>query len=105
MHDNAPLVPLQILLDHVSKHLEDACKTILLDDEPLTKRVEMASVELELLKPNDIAALPEELQTDIEALIKLGTDEVKQDAATVYASRLLEVFVKAELLRSQGVKR
>jgi hypothetical protein len=86
----------EIRLNNVSTHLENACKEILLGDEPLTRRVEIASMELELLRADDLDALPEGLQSEARQLIKLASNEITQDTAVQYASRLLDVYVKAE---------
>ena len=89
----------QILLDHVTTHLENACKVILLGDEPLTRRAEVASVEVELLHADDLEAVPESLQSDIRDLTRLATEGFTQDIAVKYASRLLDVYVRAENVR------
>lgn len=89
----------QILIDHVTTHLENACKEILLGDEPLTRRAEVASVEVELLHADDLEVLPESLQSDIRDLTRLATKGFTQEIAVEYASRLLDVFVRAENVR------
>ncbi len=94
----------QILLGNVYKHIENACKELMLSDEPLTRRVETASVELELLHPDDMDALPAELRADVKNLIRLAGAEVTQDIAVEYGSSLLGVFERVSLLCARCAK-
>jgi len=95
----------QIRLDHISTHLENACKEILFSDEPLTTRVQVATVDLETLHPDDFNDVPSWLKSDIERMASLVGDQVSQDDAVSFASNLLNTYVKTEVLRTQnGVK-
>jgi hypothetical protein len=85
------------LLDHVSEHLENACKAVMLEDEPLVWRAEMASVELELLDPSSISSLPDGLISDVDHLVKLVASDLTQDGAVEFASRLLSLYVRVEV--------
>lgn len=99
---------LQIKLDHISTHLGNACKEILLGDDPLTSRVAVATVDVETLRSDDLNALPVALRSDVEQLQTLvgDDDKVTQANAVAYASRLFDLCVKVETLRTQdGTKR
>jgi hypothetical protein len=93
---------LQIKLDRISTQLEDACKELVLSDEPLTIRVQLATAELEALHPKDFEGAPVWLKFDIDQLINLIGDQPTQDNAVAFASKLLDVYARTETLRSQN---
>jgi hypothetical protein len=70
---------------------------MLVEDESLIRRAEIASVEIELIGQEEIRDLPERIRADFTFLLKAAANDFTIDTAVEFASKLLSLLLSCEV--------
>lgn len=74
---------------------------MLIEDEGLIRRAEIAGVEIELIRQEEIRDLPENIRAEFTYLLEVAANEFTIDTAVEFASKLLSLLLSCEVESSR----